>query len=193
MKQRSSDQTSTSYSNNNNSPIATTNVASTPLSAGPSHNLNKTTSGWFSQWTGAGYGHHGPRGLHQQSPNTSSRHQHLQSAQKGPNQPTQKQAHLHPQGHQTHRRPQDQQIQATISHQHSPPKFYGLSKIHKVGTPLRPILSSRWPITYGVAKELAYIIKPLVGQSPHHLKNTQHFVQQLQGKKVGTRGGHHLL
>ena len=39
-----------------------------------------------------------------------------------------------------------------------PPKFYGLPKIHKVGTPLRPIVSSRWSITYGVAKELAYII-----------------------------------
>ena len=41
-------------------------------------------------------------------------------------------------------------------------------------------MSSRGSITYGVAKELAYIIKPLVGQSPHHLKNTQ----QLQGKQL---------
>ena len=65
-----------------------------------------------------------------------------------------------------------------------PPKFYGLPKIHKTGTPLRPIVSSRGSITYGVAKELAHIIKPLVGQSPHHLKNTQHFIQQLQGKKL---------
>ena len=64
------------------------------------------------------------------------------------------------------------------------PKFYGLPKIHKVGTPLRPTVSSRGSITYGVAKELAYIIKPLVGQSLHHLKNTQHFIQQLQGKKL---------
>ena len=86
--------------------------------------------------------------------------------------------------HQTNRRPQPQQVQKIISHQCSPPKFYGLPKIHKVGTPLRPIVSSRGSITYGVAKELAYIIKPLVGQSPHHLKNTQHFVQQLQGKKL---------
>ena len=65
-----------------------------------------------------------------------------------------------------------------------PPRFYGLPKIHKTGTPLRPIVSSRESITYGVAKELAHIIKPLVGQSPHHLKNTQHFIQQLQGKKL---------
>ena len=51
-----------------------------------------------------------------------------------------------------------------------PPKFYGLPKIHKVDTSLRPIVSSRGSITYGVAKELAYIIKPLVGQSPTTLK-----------------------
>ena len=36
-----------------------------------------------------------------------------------------------------------------------PPKFYGLPKIHKVGTPLRPIVSNRGSITYGMAKELA--------------------------------------
>ena len=65
-----------------------------------------------------------------------------------------------------------------------PPKFYGLPKIHKTGTPLRPIVSSRGSITYGVAKDLSPIIKPLVGQSPHHLKNTKHFIQQLQGKKL---------
>ena len=62
--------------------------------------------------------------------------------------------------------------------------FYGLPKIHKVDTPLRPIVSSRGSITYGVAKELSYIVKLLVGQSPHHLKNTQHFIQQLQSKRL---------
>ena len=65
-----------------------------------------------------------------------------------------------------------------------PPKFYGLPKIHKTGTPLRPIVSSWGSITYGVAKELSHIIKPLVGQSPHHLKNTQHIINQLQDKKL---------
>ena len=65
-----------------------------------------------------------------------------------------------------------------------PPKFYGLPKIQKTGTPPRPIVSSRGSITYGVAKELSHIIKPLVGQSPHHLKNTQHFIQQIQGKSL---------
>ena len=46
------------------------------------------------------------------------------------------------------------------------PKFYGLPKIHKMGTPLRPIVSSRGSVTYGVAKVLSKVIKPLVGQSP---------------------------
>ena len=69
-----------------------------------------------------------------------------------------------------------------------PPKFYGLPKIHKTGTPLRPIVFSRGSITYGVAKKLSHIIKPLVGQSPHHLKNTQHFIHQLQDKKLQLGG-----
>ena len=54
-----------------------------------------------------------------------------------------------------------------------PPKFYGLPKIHKPDTPLRPIVSSCGSVTYGVAKELAKILKPLVGKSPHHINSTQ--------------------
>ena len=59
-----------------------------------------------------------------------------------------------------------------------PPKFYGLPKIHKLDTPLRPIVSSCGSVTYGVAKELAKILKPLVGKSPHHITSTQDFVEQ---------------
>ena len=61
-----------------------------------------------------------------------------------------------------------------------PLKLYGLPKIHKVGTPLRPIVFSRGSITHEVAKVLAGIIHPFVGQSPHHLKNTQHFVEHIK-------------
>ena len=53
------------------------------------------------------------------------------------------------------------------------PKFYGLPKIHKLDTPLRPIVSSCGSVTYGMAKELAKILKPLVGKSPHHINGTQ--------------------
>ena len=61
-----------------------------------------------------------------------------------------------------------------------PPKFYGLPKIHKPDTPLRPIVSSCGSITYSVVKELAKILKPLVGKSPHHINSTQDFVEQVR-------------
>ena len=65
-----------------------------------------------------------------------------------------------------------------------PSKFYGLPKIHKPDTPLRPIVSSCGSVTYGVAKELAKILKPLVGQSPHHINSTQDFVEQAKHFKL---------
>ena len=58
------------------------------------------------------------------------------------------------------------------------PNFYGLPKIHKPDTPLRPIVSSCGSVTYGVAKELTKILKPLVGKSPYHINSTQDFVEQ---------------
>ena len=61
------------------------------------------------------------------------------------------------------------------------PKFYGLPKIHKRNIPLRTIVSSRGSINYELAKELSRILRPLVGSSPHHIKNTADFVQQLKG------------
>ena len=60
------------------------------------------------------------------------------------------------------------------------PKFYGLPKIHKPGIPLRPIVSSTGTAAYNTAKELARILKPLVGMSHHHLQNTRDSVEQLK-------------
>ena len=67
-----------------------------------------------------------------------------------------------------------------------PPKFYGLPKIHKPDTPLRPIVSSCGSVTYSVAKEIAKILKPLVGKSPHHITSTQVFVEQTRHIKLET-------
>ena len=53
------------------------------------------------------------------------------------------------------------------------PKYYGPPKIHKTGVPLRPIISSRGSATYETAKELAKILKPLVGRSPIMSKTTR--------------------
>ena len=60
------------------------------------------------------------------------------------------------------------------------PKFYGLPKIYNPDTSLRPILSRCGSVTYGVAKELARILKPLVGKSPHHINSTHDFVEQVK-------------
>ena len=60
------------------------------------------------------------------------------------------------------------------------PKFYGLPKIHKTGTPLRPIVSSQGSVTYGVAKVIAEILKALIGKSPHHIQSTSDFVNKVR-------------
>ena len=66
----------------------------------------------------------------------------------------------------------------------SPPKFYGLPKVHKSGMPLRPIVSSIGSLTYDTSKELSRILKPLVGRS-HHVQNNQEFLKQLGDIKLG--------
>ena len=54
-------------------------------------------------------------------------------------------------------------------------KVYGLPKIHKKDVPLRPIVSSIGSVTYGVAKELSQILKPLVCKSIYHVNNSNEF------------------
>ena len=66
----------------------------------------------------------------------------------------------------------------------TPPKFYGLPKIHKNGRPLRPIVSSIGSITYPSSKYLARILKPLVGQTEHHIKNSAEYVDKVKHERV---------
>ena len=73
----------------------------------------------------------------------------------------------------------------------SPPKFYGLPKIHKKNIPLRPIVSSLGSVSYGVAKELAKIIKPLMGCSQHHVHNSTQFADEI--KKIQLEEGVHYI
>ena len=65
-----------------------------------------------------------------------------------------------------------------------PAKLYGLPKIHKPGIPLRPIVSSIGAATYNTAKELAKILKPLVGASALHVHNTRDFVEQIKDVRL---------
>ena len=64
------------------------------------------------------------------------------------------------------------------------PKLYGLPKIHKQGTPLRPIVSTYGSVTYGVAKKLTKILKPIVGKSSHHINSIQDFVEQIKNETL---------
>ena len=64
------------------------------------------------------------------------------------------------------------------------PKFYGLLKIHVEGIPLRLIVSSIGAASYETSKELARILKPLVGKSIYHVQNTQDFIQQIKDIKL---------
>ena len=68
-----------------------------------------------------------------------------------------------------------------------PPKFYGLPKMHKPGTPLRPIVSSKGSVTYGMAKVLSKVLKPVVGKSPHHIQSTSQYVNK--AKKITLQPG----
>ena len=67
--------------------------------------------GGFHSRQGGGHGHHGPGRLHQQGQHTITRHQHIQSSQKGPNLQPQKQININSQGHKTNRSPKQLQIQ----------------------------------------------------------------------------------
>ena len=49
---------------------------------------------------------------------------------------------------------------------------------------MRPIVSSIGSVTYGVAKELAKIIKPLMGNSQHHVHNTKQFADEIRKIKL---------
>ena len=64
------------------------------------------------------------------------------------------------------------------------PKFYGLPKIHKKETPLRPIVFSMGSVSHATSKELARTLKPLVGRSPYHIHNNQDLLEDLKSLKL---------
>ena len=161
----SSDLMSTEYLNNYNNNTTTTATSTLP-NAEPSQNSKRTTPGWFLQqtrgWPWSSWTNKiiptKPKHYYRTPTHTKCSPRIPPPNLKTNSSPFSKTL--------TNRRPHHPNIQTTLPHQCSPPKFYGLPKIHKTGTPLRPIVSSRGSITYGVAKELSHIIKPLVHQSP---------------------------
>ena len=58
----------------------------------------------------------------------------------------------------------------------------------KKKTTLRPVVSIRCSVTCGLAKEVGRILKPLVGQSTHHVHSTEEFIEQIKDIKLYKRG-----
>ena len=52
-----------------------------------------------------------------------------------------------------------------------PQLFYDLAKVHKSDVQLRPIVSTVWSVTYPLAKHLACLLAPLVGNTSSDIKN----------------------
>ena len=59
------------------------------------------------------------------------------------------------------------------------PRFYGLPKIHKLGIPLRPIVSFVNSLTYAISGYLARILSPVVGNTDYTVKNSCEFARQV--------------
>ena len=59
------------------------------------------------------------------------------------------------------------------------PRFYATPKIHKNPLKMRPIVSGINSITYHLARHLADLLKPLVGQSTAHIKNSKDLVTKI--------------
>ena len=65
-----------------------------------------------------------------------------------------------------------------------PPRIYGLPEIHKVNTPLRPIVSCVNTFAYDLSSYLAYVLSPLPGQSEYSVNNSAHFVSTINSESV---------
>ena len=61
----------------------------------------------------------------------------------------------------------------------SAPQIYGLLKVHKEGTPLRPIVSAIGSSTHQLVRELVRILKPLSGTTDSYMKDSSVFVERI--------------
>lgn len=65
-----------------------------------------------------------------------------------------------------------------------PSKFYGLFKIHKEGTPLRPITSTINSPGYLLSKVFADMVDMVFPRTDHHIKNIYDFVDFVDGVSI---------
>ena len=65
-------------------------------------------------------------------------------------------------------------------HSSAPPQLYGLPKVHKPDTPLRPIVSAMDSPTYKLSKEIAMILSPLADKTPSFVKDSSEFARRMR-------------
>ncbi|CAF5032642.1 unnamed protein product [Rotaria sp. Silwood1] len=63
------------------------------------------------------------------------------------------------------------------------PEAYFLIKVHKLGLPVRPIISSYNSYNYNAAKYLATLLKPAIPQCPSYVKDSFDFANIIKDKK----------
>jgi len=66
------------------------------------------------------------------------------------------------------------------------PRLYGLPKLHKENIPLRLIVSFTDSPTYDLAKELSSLLKPFIGKSNNHGRNSSDFASSIAHEVVQT-------
>ena len=59
------------------------------------------------------------------------------------------------------------------------PRMYCTPKIHKPGTPLRPIVDYTSSIGYATSRSMADILAPIIGKTEYHVKNSQQLAEDL--------------
>ena len=59
------------------------------------------------------------------------------------------------------------------------PRIYSTPNIHKPDVPLRPIVDYTGSIWYATSRLLSDILAPLVGNTPQHIKNSQHISEEV--------------
>lgn len=64
------------------------------------------------------------------------------------------------------------------------PKFYGLPKIHKKDTPLRPITATIGCVGYLTAKVFAKMIDQVFPRTDHHIKDSYEFAKYIQNVTI---------
>ena len=65
------------------------------------------------------------------------------------------------------------------------PRLSGLPKLHK-DIPLLPTVPFTDPPTYGLAKEVSSLLKPLIGKSKHHVRNSSDFASSITHELLQT-------